>query len=205
MRKEVSVSPTSAAIPTASSQRWLKSAGIVLAGSAFVAVCARVSLPLNFTPVPLSLQPFAVLVLGLLLAPRLAAATLGVYLLEGAIGLPVFAPGPLMAGGLAHLLGPTGGYLLSYPVAAPLISALYRRTRRGFAPAFLSAAAGSLVTLTFGALWFATLSHAPLQHVLLQTVAPFLPGDALKVSAAAAIAAGFVRLRRSRAESPSRA
>ena len=203
MSKEISLPLTSAQAYRAHS--WLRSAGIVLAGSALVALCARVSLPLYFTPVPLSLQPFAVMVLGLLLAPRLAAATLGAYLLEGAVGLPVFAPGAGAPGGMAHLLGPTGGYLLSYPLAAPLISFIYRRMRRGFAAAFLSAGAGSLVTLAFGALWFAALVHAPIQLVLAQTVVPFLPGDALKVAAAAGIAAGFAHFRHDRGGSPSRA
>jgi biotin transport system substrate-specific component len=145
--------------------------------------------------VPLSLAPFAVLVVGLLLRPRLAAATLCAYLAEGALGLPVFAPTPLAPGGLAHLLGPTGGYLLSYPLAAALIAILVRRTNRGVVPAALSAAAGSLVILFSGALWLAILTHASAQSVLTLAVLPFLPGDALKVVAAAALAAGWVRLR----------
>ena len=74
---------------------WMRTGGIVLTGSAFVAVCAHIALPLFFTPVPLSMAPFAVLLLGLALSPRLAAATLAAYLVEGALGLPVFAPGPL--------------------------------------------------------------------------------------------------------------
>ena len=195
MSKELSVPLSPAAAPDLT-QRWLRSAGIVLAGSAFVAVCAHISLPLFFTPVPLTLQPFAVLVLGLLLSPRLGAATLAAYLAEGALGLPVFAPGPLMASGIAHLFGPTGGYLLAYPLAAPLIASLYRRSRRGFGAALLSAAAGNLLILSSGAAWFAVFSHAPAQLVLTQSVIPFLPGDALKVAAAAAIAAGTARLRR---------
>jgi biotin transport system substrate-specific component len=193
--KEISV-PLSPAAAQDVTGRWLRSAGIVLAGSAFVAVCAHISLPLFFTPVPLTLQPFAVLVLGLLLSPRLGAATLAVYLTEGALGLPVFAPGPLMAGGIVHLFGPTGGYLLAYPLAAPLISSLYRRSHRGFGAALLSAAAGNLLILSCGAAWLAALTHAPAQLVLTQSVVPFLPGDALKVAAAAAIAAGTARLRR---------
>src|ERR1035438_7969436 len=92
---------------------WLRAAGIVLASSIFVAVCAHIALPLYFTPVPLTLQPFAVLLLGLVLSPRLAAASLVTYLTEGALGLPVFAPGLVFSGGMAHLLGPTGGDLLS--------------------------------------------------------------------------------------------
>jgi biotin transport system substrate-specific component len=110
---------------------WLRAVGIVLAASAFVAACAHIAVPLYFTPVPLTLQPFAVLLLGLLLSPRLAAASLVAYLGEGALGLPVFAPGAASVPGLAHLFGPTAGYLLAYPFAALLISYLYRRTGRG--------------------------------------------------------------------------
>ena len=143
---------TLAAAPQTRASLWLRSAGLVLAGSALVAVSAHLALPLYFTPVPLSLAPFAVLVIGLVFSPRLAAATLGAYLLEGAAGLPVFSPTPALPA-MAHLLGPTGGYLLSYPLAAALIAFLVRRTGRGFVPAFLSAALGNLVILTSGALW----------------------------------------------------
>jgi biotin transport system substrate-specific component len=192
------LSPT-AALPAASAARqsiWLKRAGIVLAGSALVAVCAHIALPLYFTPVPLSLAPFAVLVLGLLLRPGLAAATLGAYLLEGAAGLPVFSPTPAISG-MAHLLGPTGGYLLSYPLAAALIAYLFRRTGRGFTPALVAAALGSLFILACGALWLAALPpHLSAQTILKMAVLPFLPGDALKVAAAAALAASWNRFRR---------
>lgn len=182
-------------VPLTRQAVWLKQGGIVLAGSVFVAVCAHLALPLYFTPVPLTLAPFAVLLLGLLLRPSLAAATFGAYLLEGAAGLPVFAPTPALSG-MAHLLGPTGGYLLSYPLAAALIAFLVRRTSRGFTPAALSALAGSLVILLSGAAWLAVLTHASAQSVFTLAVLPFLPGDALKVVAAAALAAGWVRLRR---------
>ena len=186
--------PATSATPTAFA--WLRPAGIVLAGSALVAVCAHVALPLYFTPVPLSLAPFAVLLLGLVLRPRVAAATLGAYLAEGALGLPVFAPGPLMASGLAHLLGPTGGYLLAYPFAVALVSFLWRRSGRSFAAALASAAAGNLAILACGALWLAVLTHASAQSAVALGVLPFLPGDALKIVAAAALATGFQRLRR---------
>jgi biotin transport system substrate-specific component len=177
----------------------LRAAGIVLAGSALAAVCARVALPLWFTPIPLTLAPFAVLLLGLLLSPRLAAATFGAYLAEGALGLSVFAPGPLASGGLAHLFGPTGGYLLAYPLAAALISFLWRRGGRGFSAALASAAAGNLAILCCGALWLAMLTHASARSALSLAVLPFLPGDALKIAAAAALAAGLRRLRRTAA------
>lgn len=175
----------------------LRSGGVVLAGSAFVAACAHVAIPLWFTPVPLTLQPFAVLLLGLLLSPRMAAATLATYLAEGALGLPVFTPGPVMAGGLAHLLGPTGGYLLAYPAAAAFISSLWKRGSRGFSSAFASAAAGNVLILASGAIWLTAVSHSPARTVLALAVVPFLPGDALKVTAAAALASGWQRLRRS--------
>jgi biotin transport system substrate-specific component len=193
--KEFSAPLSLAAAPATRGSVWLQTGGIVLAGTAFVAVCAHVALPLYFTPVPLSLAPFAVLLLGLLLSPRLAAATLAAYLAEGALGLPVFSPSPAIAG-MAHLIGPTGGYLLSYPFAAGLIAWLFRRTNRGFLPAFLSAAGGSLVILCCGAVWLATLTHASVQSVMTLAVVPFLPGDALKVAAAAGLSAGWVRWRR---------
>jgi len=195
--KELTVALRPAA-GAALAQAWVRRAGIVLAGSAFVAVCAHISLPLNFTPVPLTLQPFAVLLLGLLMAPRLAAAALGAYLAEGALGLPVFTPAGIGAGGVAHLLGTTGGYLLSYPIAAFAISVLYRRMRRSVGAAMLSAAAGDVLILAGGALWFGAFSHASIPFVLTQTVVPFLPGDALKIAAAAGLAAGAARLRRNR-------
>ncbi|HEY1901181.1 MAG TPA: biotin transporter BioY [Terracidiphilus sp.] len=200
MSKELStrLSPTadlSVVTPATRASVWLRPAGIVLAGSIFAAVCAHVSLPLYFTPVPLSLAPFAVLVLGLLLSPRLAAATFGAYLVEGALGLPVFAPTPAISG-LAHLIGPTGGYLLAYPLAAALIAFLVRRTGRGFTSALLAAAAGDLLILASGALWLCVLTRVSAHSVFTLAVLPFLPGDALKVAAAAALAAGWVRLRR---------
>jgi biotin transport system substrate-specific component len=173
----------------------LRGAGIVLAGSAVVAVSAHVSIPLWFTPVPITLQPFAVLVLGLLLGPQLAFATMVMYLAEGAAGLPVFTPNGL--GGLAQLFGPTGGYLLSYPVVAPLVSVLWRGGARSFSRALGVAGAGSLVTLAMGAVWLAVLTHAAALTVLNHAVLPFLPGDVLKVVAAAGIAAGASRWRRS--------
>ena len=74
MSQELSVPLSTASAPASAAERWLRSAGIVCAGTAFVAVCAHIALPLFFTPVPLTLQPFAVLVLGLLLSPRMAAA-----------------------------------------------------------------------------------------------------------------------------------
>lgn len=182
----------------AATAAWLRGAGIVLAGSMLVAIAARVSLPLPFTPVPLTLQPFAVLLLGMFLAPRLAAGTLAAYLLEGAAGLPVFAPGVAGASGIAHLFGPTGGYLLSYPIAAFAVAALWRASRRSFTWALISAAAGNVVILSIGALWLGIFTHASAGVVLTQAVVPFLPGDALKVVAAGALGFQWNRMSQDR-------
>src|SRR3984893_18327112 len=89
---------------------------IVIGASLFVALCARVALPLPFTPVPLTLQNFGVLLVGLLLGSRRGFTALALYLTEGSLGLPVFNPTGL--GGVAQLLGPTGGYLIAYPAVA---------------------------------------------------------------------------------------
>src|SRR5882672_8400095 len=88
----------------------LRKIAAVAIGSLLVAACAHISVPLFFTPFPITLQPFAVLLLGLLLEPTVASAALMLYLLEGLAGAPVFTPqGPL---GILRILGPTGGYLL---------------------------------------------------------------------------------------------
>jgi biotin transport system substrate-specific component len=201
MNSSIPIATANRAVPVNAASAWLRSAGIVLAGTAFIAACAHIALPLYFTPVPLTLQPFAVLTLGLLLSPRLAAATLIAYLGEGALGLPVFSPGVAGALGLAHLLGPTGGYLLAYPLAAALISVLWRSSGRGFFAGMLSAAAGNALILCAGALWLAIATHASLQMVMTQAVLPFLPGDALKVVSAAALATGWQRLRHRKSSS----
>ncbi len=173
---------------------------VVFLGSVLVAICSHIAIPLWFTPVPLTLQPFAVLVLGLLLSPRMAAVTLFTYLAEGAAGLPVFAPGLAFSAGFAHLFGPTGGYLLVYPAAAFLIAALWRRVQRTYWFALISAAAGNLLILAGGALWLSAFAHVSLQTATTLAVMPFLPGDALKVAAAAAIGAGWARFRHNREE-----
>ena len=103
-------------------------AALVIAGSLLVALAARVSAPLPFTPVPLTLQNFAVLLVGLLLGRRAGFAALVLYLAEGAAGLPVFSPtGP---GGIAQLIGPTGGYLMAYPLVAYLAGGIDRKSTR---------------------------------------------------------------------------
>ena len=175
---------------------WMRNFMLVMVGSLAIAVCAHVAIPLTFTPVPLTLQPFAVLLLGLLLPPGLAFATMAAYLVEGLGGLPVFAPGALAATGLAHLMGPTGGYLLAYPIAVAWMSKMWRSHRRSFVWGMISAAMGDLLVLVLGAVWLNLLTHSSFEAILQQAVIPFLPGEALKVILAAGIASEWQRLRR---------
>lgn len=164
--------------------------GLAVLGSILVAICAHVSMPLVFTPVPLTLQTFAVLLVGLTLNPATAFAALTLYLAEGATGLPVFSPqGP---GGLLQIMGPTGGYLFSYPFAAALVGLVTRRfSRTSFAAYTAAAALGSVVILALGAMWLSMAVHQSPATTLKLAVWPFLPGDALKVCAASGLATGF--------------
>jgi biotin transport system substrate-specific component len=156
----------------------------VVAATALVAICAHIAMPLGFTPIPVTMQTFAVLLLGLLFSPGAAFACLALYLIEGALGLPVFSPhGP---GGIAQLLGPSGGYLLSYPLAAALASLIYRSGRRRFVAAIAGAGLASILILAAGATWLGLLSHLRFPVVFYQSIAPFLFGDAVKVVAATA-------------------
>ena len=162
--------------------------GLGLCATLVVALAAHVSFPLPFTPVPFTLQPLAVLGVGLALGPVDGALAMLAYLAEGASGLPVFSPtGP---GGWLQLVGPTGGFLLSYPFVALLCGGL----TRGFAsrlPAFFAALVGCVaaVALLFaaGALWLATEAHLGAQQVWIAAVLPFLPGEGIKILAAAGI------------------
>src|ERR1022692_680524 len=121
------------AIQTLSSQhdRVLEGArqiAIVVSASLFVALCAHIAIPLPGTPVPLTVQNFGVLLVGLLLGSRRGFVALALYLAEGAMGMPVFSPmGP---GGIAQLLGPTGGFLLAYPLVAWLAGYVMEHGRK---------------------------------------------------------------------------
>jgi biotin transport system substrate-specific component len=162
---------------------WKTAIAVVLA-TALVAICAHIAMPVGFTPIPVTMQTFAVLLLGLLFSPGAAFACLALYLVEGAFGLPVFSPhGP---GGIAQLLGPSGGYLLSYPFAAALASLLYRRGRRRFVDAIAAAGLASVLILAAGASWLGLLGHLRFSVIFAQSIAPFLFGDAVKVVAATA-------------------
>lgn len=153
-----------------------------------VAVAAHIAIPLPFTPVPLTLQPLAVLGVGLALGPAAGFAAMVAYLLEGVAGLPVFSPtGP---GGVAQLLGPTGGFLLAYPAVAAISGGFthaFRRFANPFLAATLACALAVVVLFLCGAGWLMLTAHLSLRDAWVLSIAPFLPGEAVKIVAAAGI------------------
>lgn len=170
---------------------WARQAAIVVSASLFVALCARVTVPLPFTPVPLTLSNFGVLVVGLLLGSRRGFAALLLYLAEGAAGLPVFNPaGP---GGIAQLLGPTGGYLMAYPFVAALAGYLFERGRSTFARAAGSGLAAEVLLFAVGLSWLAVWTHSITQAFRFGLYW-FLSAEVIKIFVAAALAARFSRI-----------
>ncbi|MCM8746245.1 biotin transporter BioY [Thermomicrobium sp. CFH 73360] len=157
--------------------RLLANVALVVAGSLLTALAARVSLPLPFTPVPITGQTFAVLLVGAVLGSRRGAASMALYVAQGLAGLPVFAGGKA---GLAVLLGPTGGYLVGFIAAAFVTGWLAERgwDRQPLATA-VAMALGNIAIYLFGVSWLAAfvgIERAPLLGLV-----PFLPGDALKI------------------------
>ena len=155
---------------------------IVVAAGA-LALSAQLALPMPGTPVPLTLQPFVVVLAGLLLGPADAAAAMVLYLAAGAAGLPVFAP--MGAPGLARLLGPTGGYLLAYPVAAA-VAGWIGAGRAAFMTRALAAIAGIAVLYLGGLAQLAVLSGSLATAALLGAL-PFAAADVVKAFVAAAV------------------
>ena len=169
---------------------WAKQIALVVGASLFVALCARVTVPLPFTPVPLTLQNFGVLVVGLVMGPRRAFAALVLYLAEGAAGLPVFNPAGL--GGVAQLMGPTGGYLLAYPLVAGLAGFLVERGRKTFARAAGAGLAAEVLLFTVGLTWLAVLTGSATRAIQ-WGLYWFLFAEVIKILMAAAVS---IRLKR---------
>lgn len=172
----------------APADRWLagRRAFAIGAAALVVAASAQVTVPVPLSPVPMTLQPLAVLVVGGLLGASLGASALLLYLALGMLGLPVFAGG---SGGILHVLGPTGGYLLAFPAAAALAGRV-----AGEAPALgrvlLGCAAAMAVIHAGGAAQLAALGGDAAAALRLGFV-PFLTGDLLKIGIAAAVILGL--------------
>jgi biotin transport system substrate-specific component len=164
---------------------WWIEAGLVIGASLFVALCARITVPLPFTPVPLTLQNFAVLLVGLALGSRRGGIALLVYLMEGALGLPVFSAG---VGGVAWLLGPTGGYLMAYPLAAFVSGWIAERGAKSFLRGVLAASVGEAVLFAGGLAWLAVWTRGSWQQAAYFGLYPFVFAEVAKVMAAAGLA-----------------
>ncbi|MGA2920197.1 MAG: biotin transporter BioY [Candidatus Sulfotelmatobacter sp.] len=163
---------------------------LVVGGSLLVALCAHITVPLPFTPVPLTLQNFAVLLVGLLLGSRRGFAALALYLAEGATGLPVFSPiGP---GGIAHLFGPTGGFLLAYPLVAWVSGYVMEHGRKTFGRTVIAGLLGEIVLFTGGLAWLAILTHSVVQ-AFRWGLYWFLFAEIIKIMMAAAMASRWQR------------
>ncbi len=162
--------------------------------AAVTAVAAQIAIPLPFSPVPFTLQVPAVVLSGLLLGPRHGALAQAIYVLVGAVGVPVFAG---FKGGLGVILGPTGGYLVSYPLAA-VVAGLAAYTvahagarsprRRALTLSFLLGVAALVVIYAIGAVWLSVVTHLPLAVAVAQGVLPFVVFDLVKVALAALVA-----------------
>ena len=171
----------------------------VLFFAALTAAAAQISVQLPFTQVPFTFQPTVVLLSGLVLGPRLGAASQALYLAAGIAGLPVFAASAALPPGAWRLLGPTGGYLLSYPLAAFVAGALARRGfDRRYLTSIVAMALGLVVIYACGTLWLAYASVGRtaigLATAFATGVAPFVIADLVKLAAAAGIVPGLWRL-----------
>jgi len=168
--------------------RALRAGLLALVGSLLIAVSAQFQVPMY--PVPMTMQSFAVLVIGMAYGAKLGFATVLLYLAEGAIGLPVFAG---MKGGAPHLLGPTGGYLAGFALSALLVGWLAERGwDRSLLRTFAAMMAGKVVIFALGIGWLATLIGT--EKAIAAGFVPFIPGIILKVALAMAVLPGAWKL-----------
>ena len=171
--------------------------GAVLFVTVLTAIAAQISVPLPFTPVPFTFQPMVVLVGAAALGSRLGMASQILYLALGIAGLPVFAASPLLPQGVARLIGPTGGYLMSYPFAAFVAGSLAERGfDRRYLTAVLAMVCGLAVVFAGGLLWL-TIASRPaggFSAVLAAGFLPFIVPDVFKLLVAAAVMPGLWKI-----------
>ena len=188
-------SPVSADLVRPASPRLARvfDAALVAGFSLLIALSAQVAIPLPFTPVPVTLQTFAVILTGCLLGSGRGALAVIAYIAEGSLGLPFFSGG---TAGIAHLLGPTGGYLVGC-VASAFVAGLLSERKVALKPAglFITLLAAALVVYVPGLAWLSIFTGVGKAVALGFT--PFIIGDALKIVAAWSIlmAAGLVTSR----------
>lgn len=160
---------------------WLRDVILIVLGALLVAVLAQVKIALPFTPVPLTGQTFAVLLVGAVLGSKRGAASMALYMALGAFGLPVFAGG---ASGIAYLSGATLGYLIGFVVAAYVTGLLAERgLERSVRTSLIPFLVGTLIIYLCGVAWLAILLGS-LNKAIAAGLLPFLLGDAIKLVAA---------------------
>lgn len=164
-------------------------AAAVLFVTVLTIVAAQVSIPLPFTPVPFTLQPMIVLLGGAALGARLGMASQILYIAIGIAGLPVFAASPVLPQGFGRLLGPTGGYLMSYPIAAFVAGYLAQRGfDRRYLTSVLAMGAGLAIIFACGVAWLAWgAPRTGLSAAVATGLVPFIPADIVKVLLAATV------------------
>lgn len=161
----------------------VRQVGLVIGFSLLTAAAAQVVIPIG--PVPITGSTFAVLLTGALLGSRLGAMAMIAYLIEGASGLPFFAG---FHGGLLHLMGPTGGYLIAFPAAAYITGVFAEHGwDRRYLTAVAAMAIGSAIIMLSGWAWFSVLMHTSPMLTVYATVIKFIPGDIIKIALAAAV------------------
>ncbi|MFD2263300.1 biotin transporter BioY [Lacibacterium aquatile] len=174
---------------TLSPMLLMRRAALVILGVAVLTLSAKISIP--FWPVPMTLQTLAIMGFAVTLGARGAVAVLMAYLAAGAMGLPVFTGTPARGIGLAYMVGPTGGYLLGYVVAAAVVGRL--AAGRGVWGRFAAMLIGMVPVYAFGAAWLA--NFVPVERIWAAGVAPFLLGDFLKIALVALGVSAAARLR----------
>ena len=165
-------------------------AALIVGATLFVALCAHIYVPLPGTPVPLTVQNLAVLLVGLSFGSRRGFLAMALYLAEGASGLPVFSP--TGQPGIAHLIGPTAGYLIAYPFVAALVGFIFERGKQTFARAFVASLAGEILLFGGGISWLYVFTHS-LSRAISLGLYWFIFGEIMKIM----LAAGAVRSWRS--------
>jgi biotin transporter BioY len=162
----------------------VRSAGLVIVFSLFIAAAAQFSIHIG--PIPITGQSFAVLLTGALLGSRLGAMAVIAYLIEGAIGLPFFAPGG--APGILRFLGPTAGYLVAFPAAAYVTGAFAENGwDKRYSTAVAAMAVGSVIILLGGWGFYSILTNTSPVTAFKIAVLPYLAGDVIKIALAAAV------------------
>lgn len=164
---------------------WPHKIALVFCAAGLLVLSAKISIP--FYPVPMNLQTFAILVMGMVLGLRLGLLTVLFYLLLGALGLPVFSGTPQNGSGLDYMLGPTGGYLVGFVLAVGFLGVLaHRGWDRSFVKTAVAMLMANILIYVPGLLWLGYLFGLDV-FILRQGLYPFLFGDALKLILAATI------------------